>query len=127
MFHLACGLDPVRFRPSVVVPGEGSLSQSLRARGVEVRALDLPRIAWNSSHRVAAALRRLLTLVDRLDIDLVTVGCIGYCCEEPLVNITLPKKPLVILHRVTEADQILHAPLLAQRGIAHCHLDLVFA
>ena len=28
-------------------------------------------IGWNSNHQVAAALRRLLTLVDRLDIDLL--------------------------------------------------------
>lgn len=71
MFHLACGLHPARFRPCVVVPGEGSLSQSLRARGVEARVLDLPRVAWDGSLRVAAALRRLLALVDRLDVDLL--------------------------------------------------------
>ncbi len=47
------------------------------------------------------------------DIDLLTVGCIGYCREEPLVNITLPGKPLVILHRVTEhdAEEIVHSVL----------------
>lgn len=32
------------------------------------------------------------------------MGCVGYCREEPLVNIHLPGKPLVILHRVTEKD-----------------------
>jgi glycosyltransferase involved in cell wall biosynthesis len=94
LFHLARGLDPARFRPCVVVPREGSLSQSLRARGVEVRALDLPRIAWNSSHRVAAALRRLLTLVDRLDIDLLHTdgprntlyaGVVGRLRRKPVV------------------------------------------
>lgn len=78
----------------MVVPREGSLSQSLRARGVEVRALDLPRIAWNSSHRVAAALRRLLTLVDRLDIDLLHTdgprntlyaGVVGRLRRKPVV------------------------------------------
>jgi len=39
-----------------------------------------------------------------LDAYLTKVGCIGYCKEEPLVNISLPGKPLVILHRVSEAD-----------------------
>jgi len=38
------------------------------------------------------------------DIELARVGCIGYCREEPLVNITIPGKPLVILHRVTPGD-----------------------
>jgi len=41
---------------------------------------------------------------EKRDIILTKTGCIGYCKEEPLVNITIPKKPLVILHKVTEAD-----------------------
>lgn len=39
-----------------------------------------------------------------LDVELTKTGCIGYCKEEPLVNVTLPGKPLVILHRVSESD-----------------------
>ena len=39
-----------------------------------------------------------------LDVELTKTGCIGYCKEEPLVNVTLPGKPLVILHRVSEND-----------------------
>jgi len=39
-----------------------------------------------------------------LDVYLAKVGCIGYCKEEPLVNISFPGKPLLILHRVTERD-----------------------
>ncbi len=39
-----------------------------------------------------------------VDISLTKTGCIGYCREEPLVNITIPGKPLVILHKVTEED-----------------------
>lgn len=48
---------------------------------------------------------------DNPEIDLSLVGCIGYCCEEPLVNITLPGKPLVILQRVTadDAEEIVRA------------------
>ena len=38
------------------------------------------------------------------DICLTRTGCIGYCREEPLVNIAIPGKPLVILHKVTEDD-----------------------
>ena len=49
---------------------------------------------------------RLREIIGRggLDIALTKTGCIGYCKEEPLVNIRLPGKPLVILHKVTEAD-----------------------
>ena len=38
------------------------------------------------------------------DIELARTGCIGYCREEPLVNVAIPGKPLVILHKVTEDD-----------------------
>ena len=49
---------------------------------------------------------RLKEIIEKngLDISLTKVGCIGYCKEEPLVNITLPEKPLVILHKVSEDD-----------------------
>ncbi|MDK2973887.1 MAG: NADH-quinone oxidoreductase subunit [Methanofollis sp.] len=39
------------------------------------------------------------------DIMLTKTGCIGYCREEPQVNITIPGRPLVILHRV-DADDV---------------------
>ncbi len=50
------------------------------------------------------------------DIDLARVGCLGYCKEEPLVNITLPGKPLVVLHKVGpgDAEEIVHA---VEKGI----------
>jgi len=35
-----------------------------------------------------------------LDIHLARVGCFGFCAQEPLVNVWLPGRPLVILHRV---------------------------
>lgn len=40
----------------------------------------------------------------KLDILLTKTGCFGFCAEEPLVNIYMPKKPLVILSKVTEKD-----------------------
>jgi NADH-quinone oxidoreductase subunit F len=44
-----------------------------------------------------------------LDILLARVGCFGFCAQEPLVNIWLPGRPLVILHRVQsqQIDEIL--------------------
>ncbi|MFA5928992.1 MAG: FAD-dependent oxidoreductase, partial [Candidatus Margulisiibacteriota bacterium] len=40
----------------------------------------------------------------KLKIELVPTGCFGYCAEEPLVNVSQPGKPLVILQKVTKAD-----------------------
>ncbi|HEX7591924.1 MAG TPA: FAD-dependent oxidoreductase [Candidatus Limnocylindrales bacterium] len=35
-----------------------------------------------------------------LAVQLVPVGCFGFCAEEPLVNVWVPGQPLLILHRV---------------------------
>jgi NADH-quinone oxidoreductase subunit F len=35
-----------------------------------------------------------------LAVQLAPVGCFGFCAEEPLVNLWVPGKPLLILHRV---------------------------
>ena len=40
----------------------------------------------------------------KLDVELTKTGCFGICHEEPLVNVRIPGKPLVILHKVTEND-----------------------
>ena len=39
-----------------------------------------------------------------LGYKLVRTGCFGACSEEPLVNVRLPGKPLVVLHRVQASD-----------------------
>jgi len=38
------------------------------------------------------------------DIKLASVGCFGFCAQEPLVNVRIPGKPLVILRRVEAGD-----------------------
>jgi len=73
-------------------PGKPRIAVGLATCGIAV-----------GGNRVYERLREIIGR-DGLDIDLVKTGCIGYCREEPLVNITIPKKPLVILHKVTEAD-----------------------
>ena len=40
-----------------------------------------------------------------LDIHLARVGCFGFCAQEPLVNVWIPGRPLVILRRV-ESQQV---------------------
>lgn len=44
-----------------------------------------------------------------LDVQLARVGCFGFCAQEPLVNVWLPGRPLVIMRRVQAnyVDQIL--------------------
>jgi NADH-quinone oxidoreductase subunit F len=37
-------------------------------------------------------------------IKLSQVGCFGFCAEEPLVNVYMTDKPLIILHKVTVKD-----------------------
>ncbi len=43
------------------------------------------------------------------DVQIVRTGCFGFCAEEPLVNIAIPGKPLVIFSQVKpeEAEHIL--------------------
>ena len=44
-----------------------------------------------------------------LAVQLAPVGCFGYCAEEPLVNVWVPGRPLLILHQVqpNHVDEIL--------------------
>jgi NADH-quinone oxidoreductase subunit F len=38
------------------------------------------------------------------DVKLASLGCFGFCAQEPLVNVRLPGQPLVILRRVQTRD-----------------------
>jgi glycosyltransferase involved in cell wall biosynthesis len=71
LFHLASALDGERFRPCALVPGEGSLARSCRARGIDVRMLDLPAVTAGSIRRVITGLRQLSALVDELAFDIL--------------------------------------------------------
>ena len=46
--------------------------------------------------------RAFATAIDArgLSVDLVSVGCFGFCAEEPLVNVWLPGHPLLMLRQV---------------------------
>jgi NADH-quinone oxidoreductase subunit F len=79
--------------------------------GMQKLRPDRPRIAVGlatcgiavGGNKVYERLRETIAR-EKADIILTKTGCIGYCREEPLVNITIPGKPLVILHKVTEDD-----------------------
>ena len=75
-----------------ILPGKPRIAVGLATCGIAV-----------GGNKVYERLQEIIAR-DRLDIVLTKTGCIGYCKEEPLVNITIPGKPLVILHKVTRDD-----------------------
>ena len=94
LFQLASRLDRDRFRPSVVVPSSGSLSQRLTASGIDVHVLNLPKVAMASLRHMAAGLRRLSALIDRERVDILHTdgprntfyaGAIGRLKRKPVV------------------------------------------
>jgi len=71
----------------------------------------VPRIAvgmgtCGMGNGAEAAYHAFADIIERrgLSIRLTQTGCFGNCAEEPLVNVWLPGKPLVILHRVQARD-----------------------
>ena len=62
-----------------------------------------------------------------LDIHLARVGCFGFCAQEPLVNVRLPGRPLVILHRVQSnyIDEILDTVMMGDipTDMALCKIE----
>jgi len=63
LYHLVCNLDRDAFEPHVVVPAEGELAERLRARGVAVSAVELPKIDPGNAAACRRALRRIRTLI----------------------------------------------------------------
>ncbi|MGD0776082.1 MAG: FAD-dependent oxidoreductase [Candidatus Solibacter sp.] len=61
------------------------------------------------------------------DVKLASVGCFGFCAQEPLVNVRLPGRPLVILRRVQASDvrHILDDLAVGQvtEGLALCKIE----
>ncbi len=59
--------------------------------------------AGNGAEGVYHAFAELIERQGR-DVKLASVGCFGFCAQEPLVNVRLPGRPLVILRRVQASD-----------------------
>ena len=57
----------------------------------------------NGADELFMALGRVIK-TKKADIILNTVGCFGFCANEPLVNVYIPGKPLVILNKVLSKD-----------------------
>jgi len=62
-----------------------------------------------------------------IEVELARVGCFGFCAQEPLVNVWLPGRPLVILRRVqsNHVDQILDELAMGSipEELALCKID----
>ena len=62
-----------------------------------------------------------------LDIHLARVGCFGFCAQEPLVNVRLPGRPLIILQRVQSnyVDEILDTVMMGDipTDMALCKIE----
>ncbi|HUI58204.1 MAG TPA: FAD-dependent oxidoreductase, partial [Bryobacteraceae bacterium] len=61
--------------------------------------------AGNGAEGVYHAFSEIIDRQGR-DVKLASVGCFGYCAQEPLVNVRLPGKPLVILRQVQASDAL---------------------
>ena len=71
LYHLACNLDGASFSPRVIVPSEGELAGKLRARGVAVSPVDLPKIAPGRAFACWRALRQILSIVREGRFDMI--------------------------------------------------------
>jgi len=82
-----------------------------RSAGTAKRTPFKPRVAvgmgtCGSGNGAEGVYHAFADAIDRrgLDIQLARVGCFGFCAEEPFVNVWIPGRPLVILHRVQSND-----------------------
>jgi NADH-quinone oxidoreductase subunit F len=80
---------------------------SVREAGLAKLLPSRPRIAvgmgtCGSGNGAEAVYHAFASEIDSggLDIQLAPVGCFGYCAEEPLVNVWVPGRPLVMLRQV---------------------------
>lgn len=65
-------------------------------------------------------------LGDREDIVLTKTGCIGFCREEPLVNVYIPGKGIIVLHKVqpSQVGEILNnLDGIEELGSVLCQID----
>jgi glycosyltransferase involved in cell wall biosynthesis len=71
LYHLVCNLDGKAFVPHVIVPAEGELAERLRARGIAVSPVDLPKIAPAQVLGCRRALRRIRSIIQEGRFDLL--------------------------------------------------------
>lgn len=85
--------------------------KGIKERGLRKIVPSLPRIAvgmdtcgiGNGAEELYKEFKAVLSR-RKIPAHLVKTGCFGFCAREPLVNIRLPHKPLVILEKVKVQD-----------------------
>lgn len=65
LWSLVSRLDRQEFRPVVVLPQAGSLSERLRDHKVDVRLVDLPKVTPGNTRSIIEAMRKLLSIIDQ--------------------------------------------------------------
>ncbi|MCR4429328.1 MAG: NADH-quinone oxidoreductase subunit NuoF [Caldiserica bacterium] len=85
----------------------------IKVKGLEKITPSKPRIAVGlatcgiaAGGEIVYEKMRELTSEKGLDIDITKVGCLGFCKEEPLVNLSFPEGPLLIYKKVTEKEAV---------------------
>ena len=71
LWHLVSLLDRREFRPIVVLPHAGSLSDRLMEHRVDVRFINFPRISPSNILKMIQAERRLLSVIDQERVDIL--------------------------------------------------------
>ena len=94
LWHLVSRLNRREFRPIVVLPQAGSFSGRLVEHRVDVRLIELPRIAPSNILRIIQAERKLLSLIDQEGVDIlhtdgprntIYAGLAGRLKQKPVV------------------------------------------
>ncbi|MEX1296183.1 MAG: FAD-dependent oxidoreductase [Candidatus Limnocylindrales bacterium] len=108
---------------------------AVREAGLAKLTPDRPRVAvgmgtCGSGNGAEGVYTAFLSAIEArgLDVDLRSVGCFGFCAEEPLVNVWVPGAPLLMLRRVQpeHVDHILEAierGVLPSAELALCRID----
>jgi len=111
-----------------------STFNAVREAGLAEYLPPMPRISigmgtCGTANGAEGVYHAFATEIDRrgLDVKLASVGCLGCCAQEPLVNVWIPGRPLVVLHRVqaNDVDRILDdlAAGEATRDLALCKIE----
>lgn len=84
---------------------------NIKTQGLDKILLNKPRISVGlATCGIASGADRVYEGVknyieeNSLNIYLTKTGCIGYCKNEPLMNISLPDRPILIFHKISESD-----------------------
>jgi len=103
LWHLVSRLDRREFRPVVVLPHAGSLSERLLGHGIDVRFVELPRVAAANIRSMIQAERSLLSIIDQERIGILHTDGPRNTLYAGIAG-KLKRKPVVWHVRTSTAD-----------------------